>query len=323
MKVKKRPLTLVMYLALIGITAVVIVAFGIIILPALAKKNASDEVFATVNGSPIYKKDIDAGLPKDAFGASLKYLRASRLDRLVYITVMKQFLKQENIQIKDQQVDKQIEYLRKNPPTSGCSCCRYASLEQFMRFNNYTMADLCEEIRVDMGLETYMDRLWQKKYPTKEKRLELVKENRQDIEKKYINVSHIFFNVFQDPEFELKQESVVKRKMRKASAALQRLENGEKFEIVVKDMSEDTVTREKGGELGCVWKKLFGPEFDRAADRLAPGQYSQPVQSLWGVHIIRLNKITDKDILTMLEKKFKDEFQEKIRKKLMDEAKIA
>jgi len=183
MKDNKNSLTIFLYSAFIGITAVVIAAFGIIVLPALAVDNISDKVVATVNGIPIYKKDIDAGLPKDAFGSSLKYMRKFKLDSLIYTTVLKQFIEQENIRIEDQRVDRQIEYLKKYPPSSGCSCCRYGSLEQFMLLNNYTMTDLREEIRVNMGLETYMDRLWQQQYSTEEKRFRLVKENRQDIEK--------------------------------------------------------------------------------------------------------------------------------------------
>ncbi len=322
MKDNKNSLTIFLYKTFIGITAVVIAVFGIIVLPALTADNISDNVIATVNGIPIYKKDIDASLPKDAFGSSIKYIRKSKLDSLIYTTVLKQFIEQEKIRIAEQRVDRQIEYLKKYPPSSGCSCCRFGSLEQFMELNNYTMTDLREEIRVNMGLETYMDRLWQQKYLTKEKRLGLVKENRKDIEKKYINVSHIFFNVFQDLQYQLKPEKVIKQNMGKASAALKRLENGKKFETLAKEISEDTVSREKGGALGCIDKKLFGLEFSRAAARLSPGQYSQPIQSVWGVHIIKRNEITDKDIMNIVKKQFRDEKQVKTIKKLMDEAKI-
>jgi len=249
-------------------------------------------------------------------------MRKFKLDSLIYTTVLKQFIEQENIRIEDQRVDRQIEYLKKYPPSSGCSCCRYGSLEQFMLLNNYTMTDLREEIRVNMGLETYMDRLWQQKYPTEEKRLEFVNKNQQDIEKKYINVSHIFFNVFQDPRYQLEPESVIKQNMGKASAALKRLENSEKFETLAKEISEDTVSRENGGALGCISKKLFGLEFSRVATKLSFGQYSQPIQSVWGVHLIKRNEITDKDIINILKKQFRDEKQVKTIKKLMDEAKI-
>jgi len=323
MKNNKNKWAIIFYSTFIGISAVVIIAvFSIIILPSSGGDNVSDNVIATVNGIPIYKKDIDAGLPKDAFGPSLKYMRKSRLDNLIYIAVLKHFLEQEKIRIEAQRVDRQIEYLKKYPPSSGCSCCRYGSLEQFMQLNNYTMPELRDEIRVNMGLETYMDRLWQQKYLTKEKRLGLVKENRQDIEVKYINVSHIFFNVFQDPWFQKKPDTVIKRKMNGALAVLKRLENGENFENVAKEVSEDTVSRENGGALGCISKNIFGLEFSRAATKLSPGQYSQPVQSVWGVHIIKRNEITDKDIINILKKQFRDEKQVKTIKKLMDEAKI-
>jgi ABC-type dipeptide/oligopeptide/nickel transport system ATPase component len=317
MKDKRRRLTPVLHVALIGITA-----FCLIVPSASAKKSVPDKVVATVNGIPIYKRDVDAGLPKNLFGPTLRHMRTSRLDRLIHMTIIKQFLQQENIRIKEQRIDRQIEYLRKNPPTSGCSCCRYESLEKYMELNGMTMNDMRETIRVNMGLETYVNRIRQRKYSTEEKRLELVKEKRDELEMKYINVSHIFFNVFQDPQFQLKPDTVIKRKMKRAFAALKQLEDGEKFEKVAKEISEDAVTLNNGGALGCISKKLFGPEFARAATRLAPGQYSRPVQSLWGVHIIKRNAMTDKDILTILEQRFKEDIQAKTIKKLMDESRI-
>ncbi|MFH2064312.1 MAG: peptidylprolyl isomerase [Pseudomonadota bacterium] len=179
-----------------------------------------------------------------------------------------------------------------------------------------------EEIRVNMGLETYMDRLWQQIYPTEEKRLELIKENRQFIEGDYMNVSHIFFNVFQDPWFQIKPDVVMKQKMNAASSIWKRLEHGENFEAVAKEVSEDKISRENGGALGCVRKNIFGLEFSKAATELAFGQYSKPVQSIWGAHIIKRNEITDKDILNILKQQFQDEKQLKIITKLMNEAKV-
>ena len=110
--------------------------------------------------------------------------------------------------------------------------------------------------------------------------------------------------------------------MGKASVALKRLENGEKFETLAKEISEDTVSRENDGVLGCIRKNFFGLEFSKTATRLLPRQYSQPVQSVWGVHIIKRNEMIDKDILNILKKQFSGEKQVKTIKKLMDEAKI-
>ena len=116
MKNNKKKWAIIFYSTFIGISAVVIIAvFSIIILPSSGGDNVSDNVIATVNGIPIYKKEIDAGLPKDAFGPSLKYMRKSKLDNLIYTAIVKQFIEHEKIRIEDQRVDRQVEYLKKYP----------------------------------------------------------------------------------------------------------------------------------------------------------------------------------------------------------------
>ncbi|MFH1076726.1 MAG: peptidylprolyl isomerase [Pseudomonadota bacterium] len=286
------------------------------------KNDLENAVVATVNSTPIYKKDIESGISKDVFGPILNEARSARLDHLIYVILVQQFMKEEGIEIKNEAIDQQIKELRKNPPTLGCNCCRYKSLEQFMEINNLNMSDLREKIRADMGLSVYIDMLWQKKYPDREASLKLVKENRHDLEMKYINVAHIFFNTFQAPLFKTEPDVVLNKKIQQAIEALKRLNKGENFAKVAREMSEDMDSRANGGYMGCIDKKLFGFEFERATSQLAPGEYSQPVQSPFGVHIITRSAMTDDDILSILKDCFKKEIQERIIKDLKDKAEI-
>jgi len=79
-----------------------------------------------------------------------------------------------------------------------------------------------------------------------------------------------------------------------AQAALRRLDAGEDFALVASEVSTDTSTSSNGGELGWVIRgdleSFFGPKFEETVFSLKPGEYSQPITSTFGVHIIRLNE---------------------------------
>ena len=66
-----------------------------------------------------------------------------------------------------------------------------------------------------------------------------------------------------------------------------KLKAGGKFEELVK-LSKDTPSAAKGGDLG--WNPLsrWVPEFAEAASKLKAGEYSPPVKSQFGYHVIQL-----------------------------------
>jgi len=64
---------------------------------------------------------------------------------------------------------------------------------------------------------------------------------------------------------------------------------GAKFEDVAKRESTDSVSGAQGGALGKGVRGRFTPSFDDAAYALKPGELSQPVQTPFGWHIIRVD----------------------------------
>ncbi len=69
---------------------------------------------------------------------------------------------------------------------------------------------------------------------------------------------------------------------------------------VARAVSEDVVTKPNGGDLGCIPKDTFGNAFAAAVSDLTPGQYSAPVESPWGVHIILREAVTVDDVSAVL-----------------------
>jgi peptidyl-prolyl cis-trans isomerase SurA len=67
----------------------------------------------------------------------------------------------------------------------------------------------------------------------------------------------------------------------------ERLENGEKFEDLARQYSDDA-SASKGGDLGWINPGDTVPEFEKAMDALKPGELSQPVRTPFGWHLIQV-----------------------------------
>jgi peptidyl-prolyl cis-trans isomerase D len=79
----------------------------------------------------------------------------------------------------------------------------------------------------------------------------------------------------------------------RAESVRQEIAAGADFAEVAKRESADSVSRDKGGDLGDVPLGTFVREFENAALKLRPGQISQPVLTQFGWHIIQMHAKTD------------------------------
>lgn len=77
-----------------------------------------------------------------------------------------------------------------------------------------------------------------------------------------------------------------------AKAVVERLNNGEKFEDVAKQVSLDG-SRDYGGDLGFFTEAEMVPEFSKAVFSLKKGEVSGPVKTDFGWHIIKLEDVQE------------------------------
>lgn len=70
----------------------------------------------------------------------------------------------------------------------------------------------------------------------------------------------------------------------------QKLVEGENFESLARQYSEDPGTAADGGNLGCFATGQLVPRFEEAAFLLKPGEISEPVLTQYGYHIILLHE---------------------------------
>lgn len=73
-----------------------------------------------------------------------------------------------------------------------------------------------------------------------------------------------------------------------AQVIRQRLDNGEDFGEVAKEVSTDSSNSANGGDLGYFPRGMMDPSFEEAAFALQIGEISQPVKSQFGWHIIQV-----------------------------------
>ncbi|MDQ7004264.1 MAG: SurA N-terminal domain-containing protein [Ghiorsea sp.] len=98
--------------------------------------------------------------------------------------------------------------------------------------------------------------------------------------------AHILVRVAKDASADVKQVA-----MDKILKAKQRLDAGEDFANVAKNISDD-VTSSSGGDLGFFARGAMVPEFEAAAfDQLQIGEVSDVVETQFGYHLVKLNEI--------------------------------
>lgn len=96
----------------------------------------------------------------------------------------------------------------------------------------------------------------------------------------------------------------------------ERLDNGEKFEVLARQYSEDG-SASNGGDLGWVNPGDTVPQFEKAMNELKDGQISEPVRSPFGWHIIQVLERRQQD---MSKESARLKARQEIRAKKADEA---
>lgn len=106
--------------------------------------------------------------------------------------------------------------------------------------------------------------------------------NADQYESRRMQVAHILIRV--DGRME---ESERQAKLSLAHEAYSRIQKGEDFGEVATSYSEDTVSAQKGGDLGWLGEGAVDPDFSKRLFALKPGEVSEPFLTAFGFHIIK------------------------------------
>lgn len=102
------------------------------------------------------------------------------------------------------------------------------------------------------------------------------------------HAAHILFEVTADVTDEQAKAA--------AQSAIERINAGEEFAAVAKEVSDDIGSAEQGGDLGFAAQGVYDPAFEDALYALEKGQISAPVRTDYGWHVIKLLGVQAADV---------------------------
>ena len=85
----------------------------------------------------------------------------------------------------------------------------------------------------------------------------------------------------------IKCSHILVQKQSEALAVLEKIKNGEKFGKLAKELSIDSGSAKRDGNLGYFGRGKMVKEFENAAYNLQEGQISEPVKTQYGYHVIK------------------------------------
>ncbi len=85
----------------------------------------------------------------------------------------------------------------------------------------------------------------------------------------------------------IKCSHILVEKQNESLAIVERLKNGEKFGKLAKELSIDSGSGKKDGNLGYFTKGMMVKPFEEVAFKLQIGEISEPTKTEFGYHIIK------------------------------------
>ncbi|WP_456405944.1 SurA N-terminal domain-containing protein [Thiolapillus sp.] len=90
---------------------------------------------------------------------------------------------------------------------------------------------------------------------------------------------------------ETADQATVEAARAKIEDIAKRLENGERFEDLAREFSDDPGSKEQGGDVGWISPGLMAKAFEDAAYKLEKGKLSKPVRTPFGFHLLEVTEI--------------------------------
>jgi parvulin-like peptidyl-prolyl isomerase len=247
-------------------------------------------------------KGVQVGARGDQF-ALLTQLRKEAMELMIEQVLVKQAAEREGIEADPEEVEKNVEQLRSVFMTD-------LSYESMLEAEGYTEESYREHVAEMMASKMYLDRIRVDAADVSDTELERYyheNENRLTFPEQ-VRVRHILLTW--KPLGTQDDRAAIRKQM---EPILERARAGEDFTALVAEFSEDFATKDSGGDTGLFHRGQMTPAFEEAAFALEPGEISEPVETGYGVHILKLEERLESRLVPL------DEVREQLRDHVREE----
>ncbi len=253
------------------------------------------EVVAKINNDVITKDEL--------YDLLVEQNGAQVLDNLISEKIIKLEIEKQKIEIPEEEIEKVISEIKGS----------YGGDEAFnqaMEYYGYKLEDIKKNITTNIQIKKLL-----------EPSISITEEEIKD-----------YFETYKDTlsqKEQVRASHILVETEEKAKEVKEKLLAGGDFAEIAKEYSQDINNKDLGGDLGFFSRGEMLPTFENAAFALEIGEISDPVQTDYGFHIIKVeekkeekeanfeeNKDKIKDIL--LEEKIPEAYQEWYQKKLSE-----
>jgi len=267
------------------------------------KKHQNEEVIATVNGKKITQEDIAnrLGTFRNADTETLNTIKQEILDQLITDILLEEFIDRQGLVVVPEEIEREVNQIRSN--ITGNQKDSGQSLEKVLAAIGSNMDEFKKSIKHSLALGKYFnnkidDRTLEKYFDG----------NKSLFNGESVKVCHILIDTR-----DMKTQEELSHTLEQIKSIKREIDSGAAFDEMAKKYS-NCPSAQNGGDLGFIQRKgNLAKSFLDTAFSLRTGQVSDPVQTEFGYHLI---KVTEKKEGANI--KFGD-VKEKVRVAVLDE----
>lgn len=231
------------------------------------KGNSNNEIIATVDGENInysdYIQDMDF---LSLYMSAQQNMKNPVTDLLVESKVIENDMKKNNVKVTKKGIDK--EYNQIIEDFGGKE-----NFEKTLKNYNITEEQIKRQAERKAAYTAYEEWFAKQNQPTEEEIKKHYDGNIEDLKK--VKAKHILLN---DKETAQKVKA--------------KIDKGEDWNTLAKEYSQDDYNKDQGGDLGEFSYKDMVEEFSKKAFSMKEGKISDPVETPFGWHIIKVEDVT-------------------------------
>ena len=245
-----------------------------------------DKIIAVVGNEAILQSDLESYLQNYAqqnksINVNDPQIRAKVLDELINEKLVIIKAQEDSISVSDEEITQKFEFNLQN------MIDQVGSEKRVEDIYGMSISAIKREFREETRKQLLYEKMRQEKFGDVKSSAREVAEFFKDIKDSIptipaeVEIAHIL-------KYVVTSASKKDEMMTFAHKIRDSILKGASFEEMAKKYSGDPGSATSGGELGWFDKGKLVPEFEKAAYALQPGEISLPVESPFGLHIIKL-----------------------------------